>query len=234
MFDDIDDDHGGAAFRADEGRERACAVARALICIVMICIDGCWRGMEQFTGLSQAIVADGVGEKAVVSNAVESLWQDVDEETADELAGIEGHSFVAVSLFGPVIFPLEGDAVIILGDQAGVGDGDAMGISGEVSQHHLGPVEGSFGIEVPLEFAKGLDELGEVNRVSKVLMLAEELQLTILMGAGELFEEQAAEQSGQDTHGEEESRPAGDPALAVEGESTTGDDAVDMGVMGKA
>ena len=65
-------------------------------------------------------------------------------------------------------------------------------------------------------------------------MLAEELQLTILVGAGELFEEQASEQSGQDTHGEEESRPAGDPALAVEGETTAGDDAVDMGVMGKA
>ena len=104
--------------------------------------------MEQFTGLSQVIVADGVGEKAVVSNAVESLWQDVDEETADELAGIEGHGFVAVSLFGPVIFPLEGDAVIILGDQAGVGDGDAMGVLGEVSQYGLGPLEGSFGIFV--------------------------------------------------------------------------------------
>lgn len=103
--------------------------------------------------MSQVVVADGVGEKAVVSNAVESLWQDVDEETADELAGVEGYGFVAVSLFGPVIFPLEGDAVFIVGDQAGVGDGNTVSISGEVSQYGRGPLEGSFGIEVPLEFA---------------------------------------------------------------------------------
>lgn len=154
--------------------------------------------------MSEVVVADGVGDEAVVSDTVETLWQDVDEETADELVGIEGHGFVSISLFSPVIFVFEGDAVIILGDQSGVGDSDAVGISGEVSQYRLGPLEGSFGIEVPVEFAQGLDEFGEGIRVNEVLMRAEELQLSSLVGAGELFEEQASEQSGQDFHGEEE------------------------------
>jgi len=103
--------------------------------------------------LSQVVVADGVGEKAVVSDTVESMWQDVDEEAADELVGIEGHGFVSVSLFSPVIFVFEGNAMITLGYQAVVGDGDAVSIAGEIVKYGLGSVEGTFGIEIPLEFA---------------------------------------------------------------------------------
>ena len=67
-----------------------------------------------------------------------------------------------------------------------------------------------------------MDELGEGIHVSKVLMLAEELKLTGLMDGGELFQEQASEQSGQDSHGEEEAGFAGDPLLAVEGDAPPG------------
>ena len=165
--------------------------------------------------MGEVVVADGVGDQAVVSNAVETFRQDVDEEASYELVGIEGHGFVSESLFGPVIFVLESDAVLILGYQSGVGDSDAVGIAGEVGQYRLGSLERWFGVEVPLEFAQGLDELSEGMRVSEVLMLAEELQLSRLVGAGELFEEQAAEQSGQDFHGEEEAGPARDPTLTI-------------------
>ncbi len=103
--------------------------------------------------MSQVVVSDGVGDQAVVSNAVETFRQDVDEEASDELVGIESHGFVSESLFGPVIFVFKGDAVLILGDQSGVGDSDTVGITGEVSQYRLGSLEGTFGIKVPLEFA---------------------------------------------------------------------------------
>lgn len=78
-----------------------------------------------------------------------------------------------------------------------------------------------------------MDELGEGIHASKVLMLAEELKLTGLMDGGELLQEQASEQSGQDPHGEEEAGSAGDPLLTVEGDSTAGDDTVGMGMMGE-
>ncbi len=96
------------------------------------------RDREQLAGMSQVILTPGVGEQAVVSDAMESLGQDMDEEAPDELAGGQGHGFVANPSFVPIVFVFEGDAVIIVGYQAGVGDGDAVGVSGEVSENGFG------------------------------------------------------------------------------------------------
>jgi len=43
---------------------------------------------------------------------VESGWQDVDEEAADELVGGEGHHLGALAAFGAVVLPLERHAGI--------------------------------------------------------------------------------------------------------------------------
>ena len=47
--------------------------------------DRCGHG-EQLSGLGEAVGALAVGEHPVVANAVEAFWQDVGEETPDELA----------------------------------------------------------------------------------------------------------------------------------------------------
>jgi hypothetical protein len=47
----------------------------------------------------------------------------------------------------------------------------------------------------------------------------------------ECLEEAAPEQARQDTHGQEEAGPAGDPALTVRRQPATWDDAVHMRVM---
>ena len=44
---------------------------------------------EQLTGACDVIGAGATGEQAVVTDAVEALRQDVDQESADELAGGE-------------------------------------------------------------------------------------------------------------------------------------------------
>ncbi len=88
--------------------------------------------------MSQVIFAPGVGEQAVVSDAMESVRQDMDEEAPDELVGGQGHGLVANPSFVPIVFVFEGDAVIIMSDQAAVGDGDAVGVSGEVSEYGFG------------------------------------------------------------------------------------------------
>ncbi len=47
----------------------------------------------------------------------------------------------------------------------------------------------------------------------------------------ELIEEDIAESGGEDFDGEEEGRSAGDPAVAIEGQTAAWDDAVQMGVI---
>ena len=44
-------------------------------------------------------------------------------------------------------------------------------------------------------------------------------------------QEQPAEETREHAHGQKEGRPAGDPTAAVTGETATGDDAMQMGMM---
>ena len=88
-----------------------------------------WHG-EQLAGSRDVVGAGAVGEQAVVADAVEAVRQHMDQEAADELVGCERHHLVALAAFGAVVLPPEGDAVARRGDQAAVGDGDAVGVAG--------------------------------------------------------------------------------------------------------
>ena len=57
------------------------------------------------------------GEQGVMADAMEPLRENVDEESANELVGIERHRFVAAGPFDPIILPLEHNASVIGGDQ---------------------------------------------------------------------------------------------------------------------
>ena len=63
-------------------------------------------------------------------------------------------------------------------------------------------------------------------RVAEGRILTEELQPTATMSLMKLFEETAAEQPREHAHRQQESRLAGDPAVAVRGQTTAGHDAV--------
>ena len=63
-------------------------------------------------------------------------------------------------------------------------------------------------------------------------MFTEELQLAGPQGLAELLKEQPPEQPGEHAHGQEEARPAGDPALSIERQAAAGHDPVYVRVMG--
>src|SRR5258707_6567530 len=90
---------------------------------------------EQLTGAC----ARAFGEQAVVADAVQAFWQHVGEEAADELVCGERHALVSIAALDPVILPLEGDAPLVAGDQAAVGDGNAVGVTRKIGQHRLRP-----------------------------------------------------------------------------------------------
>jgi hypothetical protein len=48
------------------------------------------RGSDQLPGARNVGFAAGAGEQPVVADAVKSLWQNVEQEAPDELAGAEG------------------------------------------------------------------------------------------------------------------------------------------------
>src|SRR6266478_2814287 len=93
---------------------------------------------RQFACPRDVVGTGGFGEQPVVADAMEALRQDVAEEAADELAGCEGHELVARTAVGTIVLVLEGDAALVAGDQPAVGDGDAVGVARQISEHGLG------------------------------------------------------------------------------------------------
>ena len=83
------------------------------------------------------------GEQPVVPDAMEALRQHVQHEAADELRHRQRHGLVAVRTLDAIILVLEGDAGLVGGDEAAVGDSDAVGVARKIGKHSLGPGEWS-------------------------------------------------------------------------------------------
>jgi len=66
------------------------------------------------------------------------LWQDVEQEASDELAGGERHGAVPRLPVAAVILVSEGDAAFVEADQSTVRDGDAMGVKAKSMVYRRG------------------------------------------------------------------------------------------------
>jgi hypothetical protein len=60
-----------------------------------------------------------------------------------------------------IVFPAEGDLVVLEGDEAMVGDGDAMGVAAEIAEDVMGATEGWFNIDDPWLTEQGAQESAE-------------------------------------------------------------------------
>jgi len=81
------------------------------------------------------------------------------EEAAQELWCRECHHSLVISM--GIVSPAEGDLMVGEGDQAMVGDGDAMSIAGEIAENMMGTAEGWFGIDNPSLTEQGAQESAE-------------------------------------------------------------------------
>jgi hypothetical protein len=108
-----------------------------------------WR-REQGADTGNVASTCWAGQQAVVTDAVEALWQHMHQEAADELVSIERHHPVSLPTFEAVILPFEGDALVIECDQATVRDGDAMGVAREIAQYFRGCAEWALAVDHPL------------------------------------------------------------------------------------
>src|SRR5215216_1731784 len=100
----------------------------------------------------------------------------MDEEAVDDLAARQGHDLVPLPSLGTIVLPLEGDAVVVEGDQAAIGDGDAVGVAAEIGEHRLWPGEGSLGIDDPLDLAQRRQIRREGVALGEWRVIAEEVE----------------------------------------------------------
>ena len=169
---------------------------------------------EQGAGQRQQLFAEAVGEQAVVTDAHEASGQNMEEEAAQELLGIEGHDALLVAV--GMIPPKETDALTVEGGEAVVGDGHAMGIAAEMTQDMSRATEGRAGINVPVLVAQLLHQFLEPYRVAEVVCRTSAIEQASAIELAQASEELLAKDGAQDGNGQQEQRMAGrDPALMV-------------------
>ena len=71
------------------------------------------RLMQKIASGGDIVLAVGVGEQAIVADAMKAGGQHVQQEAAHELLGRQAHRFVACASVFAVVLPAEGDAVIV-------------------------------------------------------------------------------------------------------------------------
>ena len=117
-------------------------------------MGGGLRGGEQLADARDVVGPNRCCEQAVVSYAVQAARQDMEEEAADELGCVERHGLEPVAALDPIVFPFEGDAVLVERNETLVGDGDAMSVAGEIGEYGLRPGERPLGVDEPIGAAQ--------------------------------------------------------------------------------
>lgn len=172
-----------------------------------------------------------VSEEAVVTDAVLALWQNVDEEPADELSHCQCHGRVSARAFDTVILDAEGDALVVHSDQSAVGDGNPVRVARQICQYGFRSGEGFLGVDHPVDFAQRFDEGVEGIPVQQVSMIAVELQFPRIVQSDHPFQNKTTVQPGQNPDGQEKVFPAGDPFGTVRRQAAARNDHVDMRMM---
>src|SRR5215468_2954250 len=137
-FEGLDDDHPPAAARASI----PVFVVATIFGVIARPARWSWVGYgEEPAGQCNVAGPVGIGEEAVVTDAMKSVGQDMDQETADELVGVERHKLIASVALGPVILPFESDALAGEGDEPAVGNssGRTAFVAAPICGHHRGP-----------------------------------------------------------------------------------------------
>jgi hypothetical protein len=104
-----------------------------------------------------------MGEETAVTDADEAFGEHVQKETAQELGGAKGHCAGLASV--GVILPAESHALLLDGQQAMIGNGQAMGVATEVAQPVHGTAESGLGINHPVVAVEGAEQLRELPGV---------------------------------------------------------------------
>ena len=168
-----------------------------------------------------------------MADAVEPVGEHMHEEAADELEGRQAHGLHTIPALDPVILPFERHSVGISADQAMVGDGDAVGVAGQVGQHLFGSAKWWFGVDDPIDLAQGSQPFAEGAGICQFGEVTEEPQLSCAMQGLQAFDEQPSEQPRQHAHMQKEARLTSDPLGAVWGQTAARDNHVDVRVMGE-
>jgi len=129
---------------------------------------GAWRSAEQHATTFKHSTSSAVGKESEVTNAHQAAGQNMQQEAAQELRGGNCHNLLLAAV--RIVSPAERDAIVFKGHEPVVGNGNAMGVSGQVVEHMFGAAEGWLGVDHPVLPKKLPEEVAECAWRGKMLL----------------------------------------------------------------
>jgi hypothetical protein len=152
-----------------------------------------------------------ISQKPIVTDSDEALGQGVEEEAVDKLHRTEG------GLLGDIVLPVfvpEADHAVFKINEAAVGDGDAVGVTGQILKDMLSVRDGVPYTDDPRVLVELAFKLG-------VGLL--KVQVSMLSASPEVIDELAPKDQGEGLLVEQVGILARDPAFALCAQGTSGD-----------
>ena len=88
-----------------------------------------------------------IRHESKMANPDEALWQNVQQESPDELFGRDGHFTFLVAV--RIIPPTECDLIPVERNESMIRDGHTMGVASEIAENLFGTAKGRLGINDP-------------------------------------------------------------------------------------
>jgi len=130
-----------------------------------------------------------------------------------------------------VILVAEGHLAVFQGYKTVVGDGDAVGLAGQVREDMLGLPEGFLGIDHPLLVTQGREQLLPGGGLGKLPTATRQGQVALAIEVLQPRKVQPPKASREHAHRQEKVRPTGDPLSPVGRQAPRGQDTMQMGMM---
>ena len=146
------------------------------------------RHIEQDSAKRELFCAVAIGKHPVITNAVEAVRQNVEEEAAYKFTRLKPHDFALVTAAHPIIVAMEADVAFIHTEQPTVGDRDAMRVPRKIGEDMLGTGEGMFRVNDPAGSAQWRQSGGEHLRIVEARDSGKEAQFSSVERCSEGFE----------------------------------------------
>jgi len=155
----------------------------------------------------------------------------VEKEAPDKLNAIKPHHLVS-SVIG-IIPPLKKHRIVIDPHYTTVADGDAMSIATEVAKHRTGIFKRRLQIDYPLLSTQPTQKRLEDMLTRKVRCFPGKDKIASFPACRQIIKELPPEESRERPYGKEEAPARHAPCRSSPGETTAGDDTMQMRVIHK-
>ena len=182
-------------------------------------------GKQPATG-GKLFLAASVSQQTVMPDLHKPIRQHMKQEPSDELIGFKGHDFRFVVI--GVVPPSKRDGVVFKFHKPVVADRDPVGVSAEIIQNVLGLLERLFAVDDPVLFVQIGDQGIEGPRRRKVTYGAGVGKFVLGTELFQISDELPSKELRHHIDVDEKIISATPPLSAVKGQSSAGNDAVNM------